>query len=496
MVELLDSIRSCFAWIVGEASGSSYHLSRWIFLRGLGVLYLIAFLSYAVQLRGLIGRDGILPAKDFLESQRFGLSRFKRFRYFPTLFWYHCSDRALLGVCLSGVVGSAFLISGLLGRWEWLLLAGLWATYLSLTVVGQEFFAFQWDVLLLEVGFVSIFYISASPLILFLLWWILFRLVFESGVVKLSCGDRTWRNLTALNYHFYTQPLSTFIGWFFHQLPSWFQKFSTVMVYVLEIGIPFLMFGNWELRWIAFGGILFLQILIFATGNYNFFNLLTILLAFLLLDDRVWSFFLPADGTYGTYMSYGVPQSLLEMTLAAVILIVSTPQMIRSVFPAFRGPRWIHRLESYLMPFRSINSYGLFRHMTTSRYEITVEGSDDGKEWKAYRFKWKPQELKRRPGFVEPHQPRLDWQMWFAALSPFRTNPWFEMFLARLLEGSPPVLRLLAENPFPNRPPKYVRAMLDEYHFTSIREKRKTRDWWRNRPIGAYSPTLALHQTL
>src|SRR6266567_5237495 len=276
--------------------GSTFTLTRWVFLRALGVIYLIAFVSLWVQVKGLIGSHGILPAQQYLHMLRNYVGP-ERYRLAPTVFWLGAGDATLALVCGLGTLCAALLVCDVAPV---VCLVSLWVLYLSLVTVGRDFLAFQWDVLLLEAGFLAIFFApghlvpgrSAAPAVsatvLFLLWWLLFRLAFQSGLVKLTWRDPTWLDLTALDYHFYTQPLPTWTAWYAQQLPAWFKRLAVVVTYVLEMGFPLLILGPRTLRLAACAGVVVLQLLIFATGNYNFFNLLTVALALLLLDDACW----------------------------------------------------------------------------------------------------------------------------------------------------------------------------------------------------------------
>jgi len=481
-----------FLW--GENLGpSTYVVSSWIFLRAVALIYVIAFLSLEVQVKGLIGSHGILPAKDFLEYayQKIGT---QAYTVVPTIFWLQSSDFFLQFVCWSGVVFSVLL---LIGFAQPLMLLLLWMLYLSLSSVCRDFLSFQWDVLLLEIGFLAIFmsplrimsarYSRPTGLILFLQRWLLFRLMFSSGAAKLLSGDPTWRNLTALNYHYETQPLPTWIGWYCSHLPQSFHKASVVMMFVIELLLPFLIFAPRRLRMISFYGMVALQILILLTGNYAFFNLLTIALCFLLLDDAFYS---PKLRERFKIAKLRWPK-IITIPVFIFLLIASVIQMsvtLRSDVMPYSILRWFE----YVEPFRTVNRYGLFAVMTTSRPEIIIEGSDDQIEWKAYEFKYKPGDLKRKPSFVEPHQPRLDWQMWFAALGNYQQNPWFISFCQRLLEGSPDVVSLLAKNPFPSKPPHYLRAMVYQYHFTDLKTKSQQGLWWNRDIQGSYLPVLSL----
>ena len=498
-------------WIWGPHPGPpSYFLTRWLFIRLVGVIYFIAFASLGVQILGLVGSNGILPAAYYLEAihERLGSEAYGRL---PTLAWFGCSDDFLQFLCWGGA-GLSLLVVFRVAPGA--LLFVLWVFYLSLYRVGQTFLSFQWDLLLLETGFLAIFFAPwklrprlhhdprPSPVVRWLLWWLLFRLTFCSGVVKLlddNPTDPTWHKLTALTYHYETQCIPNAIAWYAHQLPEWFQKFSVVAMFVIEIGVPFLIFLPRRPRLLAFVLLVFLQVLIILTGNYNFFNLLTIVLCLSLLDDAFLRRIFPKRMIEASTPKRRRPpiplyQRLITGVVALVILSVSGIWMVET-FRDYRNlPPYMQRILRYSMRFQSINTYGLFRAMTTRRPEIIVEGSNDRQTWKAYEFKWKPGDPKRRPSQVAPHQPRLDWQMWFAALGNVRSsrNQWFMSFMKRLLEGSPEVLALLETNPFPDKPPRYVRAVLYDYHFTDWETRRKEGTWWTRERLGPYAPVLSL----
>jgi len=452
----------------------SFLVSRWIFLRALGLICLAAFISLWFQIKGLIGSSGILPVNSYLQAVQGSIGA-SRFWLCPTVFWFNGSDQALQVVCALGTAAALALTVGVAPIPALIL---IWILYLSLCVGGQDFMWFQWDVLLLETCFLAIFLAppelwpgigkeSVVPtLARWLMWWLLFRLMFESGVVKLTSGDPNWRQLTALNYHYFTQPLPTWIGWYAQHLPAWFQRLSVVVTYIIEMGLPFLIFAGRPFRIVACVGFVFLNVLILLTGNYNFFNLLTIALSLFLLDDAVWHRLLPdvlwrAWGTGAVNHSpIGTLHVVLTVLVAVLFVGVGVLQVWSCLMP--RQPT-VDRLENQLnviRSFRSLNSYGLFRVMTTSRPEIVIEGSNDGRTWKAYEFKDKPGDPHRPPRFVEPHQPRLDWQMWFAALNSFRNERWLQYLLMRLFEGKPDVIGLLRVNPFPHDPPLSPNATL------------------------------------
>jgi lipase maturation factor 1 len=319
----------------------------------------------------------------------------------------------------------------------------------------------------------------------------LFRLMFMSGVVKLTSGDSSWLNLFALHYHYWTQPLPTPLAWWANQLPDWFQASSVVVMFLIELIAPFLLFFPRRLRLIGATSITIFQLLIALTGNYGFFNLLTIILCVLAVDDAVWPKLGRKRIETVTIQGAGWSPKLL-MPITGVVLLFSWPLLWESLFPEADWPPILGTVYTYIERFRSLNSYGLFRVMTTSRPEIVVEGSSDGVNWRPYTFKYKIGDPDVPPPIVAPHQPRLDWQMWFAALSDVQEEPWFTNFLVRLLQGSPPVLRLLKTNPFPGLPPRYIRATLFDYRFTTAGERKKTGAWWSREEKGLYCPVLTL----
>ncbi|TSC58612.1 MAG: hypothetical protein Greene041619_486 [Candidatus Peregrinibacteria bacterium Greene0416_19] len=492
------------SWLTGISGEgtSSFVISRWVFLRALGIIYLIAFVSFWVQAKGLIGSRGILPIQDMMTGLKSGSVSWYQF---PTLFWLSGSDTMIHVVCALGVLSSILLVAGVFPT---LNLFFLWLLYLSLVTAGQDFMSFQWDILLLETGLLALLLAPSAilpglaretmvpPLALFLLWFLLFRLMFESGFVKLVSGDSSWLDMTALRYHYETQPLTTWTAWYMHQLPLWFHWLSTVIMYVIELALPFLFFGTPTMRLIAAAGTAALMILIFLTGNYNFFNLLTVALAFLLLNDAAWRKMLPETvlkfiGESGSLAPLSPWFAFPAAVIGTLLFWIAASGFIGTVIPGGSLPLG-DRLASVLRPFRSVSDYGLFRVMTRTRPEIIVEGSDDGETWKPYAFRWKAGDVTRRPGFAEPHQPRLDWQMWFAALSDYRSESWFQNFLVRLLQGSPDVLALLRSNPFPDHPPRFVRSRLFVYRFTTAEERRQIGAWWQREERGLYSPVMSL----
>jgi predicted DCC family thiol-disulfide oxidoreductase YuxK len=475
---------------------------RWLFLRALGGVYLIAFTSLRRQVLGLYGSRGIEPIGEWLAHLRAGAGR-DAYRLAPSLLWLGSRDRDLVRLCRAGQACSAALMLGVAPR---LMTVATWALYLSFVSVGRDFLSFQWDALLLETGLHAALasgrasaqdpsqpsWISA-----FLMRWLLFRLQFQSGLVKLQSRDPTWRRCTACAYHYETQPLPTRLGWYAFHLPRPVQVISTAAALGIELGAPFLVFAPRRLRKVGFSTMAGLQVLIAASGNYAFFNLLTVVLALWALDDESFERLPRAhriDRRERMPSAWiRIAARLVHRTFAGLLAATSAVTFIERVSDRPLG-KPMARLSRIIDPFRSINSYGLFAVMTTTRPEIVIEGSNDRREWREYLFRYKPSRLEDAPRFVAPHQPRLDWQMWFAALG--RPPRWFPVLLARLLEGSPDVLNLLGRNPFSERPPRYVRAVLYEYRMTDLETKKRTGAWWQRKLIGTYFPACTLGEAV
>jgi predicted DCC family thiol-disulfide oxidoreductase YuxK len=479
----------------------SYLLTRWLFLRSLALVYLVAFVSLWVQVDGLIGSQGILPVKRYLDLVREQVGA-RGYWVVPTLTWLDSSDGALHLLCGGGVLLAALLFFGVTPR---LCLLGLWAAYLSLAHAGQVFLSFQWDTLLLETGFLAIFFAPGNLLpglrrekppswaFLWVLRWLLFKLMFASGLVKLWSGDETWWDLTALEYHYWTTCLPTWTGWHVHQLPALLHRSSVAIMFVIELAIPFLIFCPRRLRLASFYPLVALQLGIIATGNYGFFNLNTIVLCLLVLDDSVLRRHLPArwsEGLTGRPRRRGNLRRRLAATVAVLLFLLSLSVVTARFLGRDFLPAPVLQVQSWVRPFRSVNNYGLFANMTTHRREIILEGSNDGRAWEPYEFRWKPGDPARRPAFVQPHMPRLDWQMWFAALGDYRRNPWLIRCMQQILADSPAVLGLLAENPFPDAPPRYLRAVVYDYRFTDGAARKAEGTWWQREPRGLYAPVL------
>ncbi len=486
----------------GDVRPPTYAKSTWLFLRLLGLIYLIAFASFALQLDGLIGVKGILPASDFFKAAGDFLGP-QAFWQLPTLCWWMHGDTALHLLSWGGVVAALLLVIGVAPL---PCLVFLWADYLSLTLAGQIFYQYQWDILLLETGFLAIL---AAPLSFcparaanppriahFLLIWLLFRVMFSSGVVKLTSGDAAWSEGFALNYHYFTQPLPTPLAWFLHQLPEGFQKASLVGMFGLELIFPFLLFCPRRLRLLGVAGLALLQVLIALTGNYGFFNLLTLALCLLAVDDVVlqqWGrFFWRGISHPETVRPARFLYRAVRLPLAAALFLLSLVPLLATFRRPLPVPDALVEAYQVVAPFRSINGYGLFAVMTRERREIIIEGSQDGVRWLPYVFRYQPGPLHRSPPWVAPFMPRLDWQMWFAALGTIEQNPWFPRLLERLLQGTPEVLELLDYDPFDGQRPRFIRAVSADYRFTNFAECKATGNWWKASPAPPYCPILSL----
>jgi hypothetical protein len=487
-----------------------FSLGTSLFLRVLAAIHLIAFASLWTQLAGLIGPHGILPASNLLRAahEQLGSAAYPRL---PTLCWLFGADTFLTVLCAAGIGFALLLFAGIAPA---LCLAALWACYLSLVNVGQEFLGFQWDALLLETTLLAIWIapwtLGARPppvapaslqpprVARWLLAWLLFRLMFLSGIVKLTSGDSTWRDLSALAFHFETQPLPTPLAVWAHHLSASLQRAACAGMFAIELLAPFFVFGPRSIRHNAALLLLTLQLAIALTGNYTFFNLLTAALCLPLLDDAWWRRLpLLRANAQCNLIGYTVPPPARwrRWSLAGFAALVFAYTSLLALPSIFRGatlPRWFGPIVSVVAPFNSFNNYGLFAVMTTTRPELVIEGSDDAREWRAYELPHKPGDLARRPDFVAPHQPRLDWQLWFAALSPPEQNRWMLPLCEHLLRGTPDVLALFAHNPFPARPPRFIRVVRYDYHFTNAAERARTGRWWRRTPLDYYIPAVSL----
>ncbi|MCX2968418.1 MULTISPECIES: lipase maturation factor family protein [Streptomyces] len=461
-----------------------YGVARLVFQRGLAVVYLVAFVSAALQFRALIGSRGMTPAADFV--------RRVPFRAAPSLFQWRYSDRLFAAVAFGGAALAAALAAGLgdvVPLWAavplWLL---PWALYLSIVNVGQAWYGFGWETLLLEAGFLAAFLGNgtvAPPLpVLLLLRWLLFRVEFGAGLIKWR-GDRCWRDLTCLDYHHETQPMPGPLSWFFHHLPRPLHRVEAAANHVAQLALPVLLFAPQPVATWAAAGIVVTQLWLVLSGNFSWLNWLTILLAVAAVDfSRL--------GLASAPPAYGPTPPWFAVLVAALTVLVAvlSYRPVRNLL----SPR--QRMNRSFDAYHLVNAYGAFGSVTRLRHEVVIEGTADERitqdtVWHEYGFRGKPGDVRRLPRPYAPYHLRLDWLMWFAALSPAYARPWFTALLERLLTGDRDTVRLLRHDPFPDGGPAHVRARLYRYRFTTWRELRATGAWWHRELVGPYSPTLS-----
>jgi predicted DCC family thiol-disulfide oxidoreductase YuxK len=462
-------------------------LARFLFLRLFGAILLSAFVSLAVQILGLVGDQGLLPVAPYLAAahQGWGASAYWRL---PTLFWVNASDTALLGATILGAICGALVLVNCLVRPA---LSLAFVLYLSLVYAGQVFTNYQWDQLLLETDFLAIFLTAGSPILIFLFRFLAFRFLFLAGATKLLSGDPTWQNLTALDTHFWTQPLPAPLAWPASLLPEPILHAGSGGALILEVILAFMIFLPRRPRMLFAWGVLIFQLMIIATGNFNFFNLLTMLLCLLLFDDQALRKLTPAR--FLAFIEHHRPRAgRVATVLAVLVALITVPVGLDRLWQPFAHKHLpiVGALTDAITPFQIVNPYGLFITTTTTRPEIVIEGSDDGHEWRDYVLRDYPGPLTRAPSWNIPHQPRLDWQMWFASYGSAAENPWFISLMRALLEGRAPVLALIGPNPFPAHPPHYLRATLYDYRFAP--PALWPHHWWTRREAGLYFPQVTL----
>lgn len=481
---------SLFLW-GREHEPPRYDFIAWLFLRLLGVIFFSAFVSFGVQALGLIGSQGILPVSELADaaSQQLGIISYW---LLPMVFWINSSDFAIQATCWGGALLSLLLIFNIYPRAS---LLCLYILYLSLCSAGQIFMSFQWDMYLLETGIIAIFLLCYRTTGIWLLRWLLFRFMFGGGIVKILSGDPAWRDFSALSYYFMTEPLPTPLAWYADHLPEAILKACTASALFIELVMPFFIFFPRKLRFISGFCILSLQSLILITGNYNFFNLLTLLLCLTLFDDAAIKKIIPHR--FIEFLSQRkkiISPNKFIASLTGIFVVISVYVSVVQLYFRLGGtaPTPIMWSVDAVAPLRMVNLYGPFAVITKTRMEIIIEGSDDGLIWREYSFRYKPGDVNRRPPWNIPHQPRLDWQMWFAALGTVNDNQWFLRVLQRILENSPTVLGLLENNPFPHVAPRYMRALFYKYDFTTPEEGKATGAWWKRDFDSMYVPSVHL----
>ena len=468
-----------------------YRLVAWLFLRLLGLVYVAAFVSLAVQIQALAGAEGIHPIGEQLARARelYGALRFVQY---PSLFWLNAGDIALLAVAWGGALLGLALF---LGRDDRVLLIVTYVCYLSLYHAGQRFTSFQWDYLLLETGFLAILLPGGPKLVVWLFRWVLFKLRFLSGLAKVLSGDEAWRHLTALNHYFETQPLPHAGAWYAHQLPDWLLRVGTAGTLFVELVVPFFFLLPRRFRHMGAWITILWQLLIIATSNHNFINLLTILLCLFLFDDRSLARVLPerlaAWAIAHSPLSSQPRRPVAAVTLVVALVVVpaslvSAAEMVwRKPIPTLSG--WL----DYLEPYRVANRYHIFPTIDTERLSVQVEASRDGHDWVPLDWRYAPDDPAAMTPFIVPHQPRLDWQLWFVPKAPPFLDD-FGAFLDRLLDGSPSVTRLLAKPPFADEPPTMLRVRVYRYRFATPSEHAEQGVWWVREDLGPFWPLPAL----
>jgi lipase maturation factor 1 len=540
---------SVVRWLFdGYRAPSGRLIPRWIFLRALAAIYFSAFYSLLFQVKGLIGPKGILPAQQYLTAvgEQIGVTRYW---FAPSLYWISTSSAALMAFTW---IGLAAAVAAFLNLWPRLSFLICFTCFLSFVAASSVFSSYQSDGMLLEAGFLSLFFAPRgflpgwgaddppSRASQFLLQWEWFRIYFASGMVKLLSGDMEWRNFTAMDEYYQNGPLPTWIGWYAEHLPHWFHAATVGGTLALELGLVFMMFFPRRVRLICFFIVTPWEIGVILTANYTFLNYLVLSLGFLLLDDKFLLRLVPPRWRPGEkevqptepvhIQSAQEEQPLSILTVGDVAQIGSESNADKSgsrrggLVKRFGFYWWTVSLAfsvvmltwvfydttaemiglplrklpvpvgpiAALDPFRIANQYGLFAVMTRGRYEIEFQGSDDGQNWTAYPFCNKPQAINEAPRIYAPYQPRFDWNLWFASLGGWRQNDIVPLTEERLLLGSPDVLSLFRSDPFPQIPPRYVRAVMWQYWFTSIDEKRRTGHWWRRQYLGLYAPELTV----
>ncbi len=459
---------------------------RDLFLRGLGLVFVVAFASLGHQVSVLYGSTGLLPACDFV-----GVTSWPNA---PSLFRLVCDDRMLHAGVWAGALLGVALVAGVAPR---VCLAALWALYLSYVTIGQDFLSFQWDNLLVESGFFALFVAPGGlrlrgappphPAGVFLMLWLLVRLHVESGAAKLLLGDPTWRDLTAMSTYYETAPLPTWLGWWAHQMPMWAHKACALFTYVVELALPLCAFGPRLLRLPALAGMVAMQVSVIATANYGFFNYLSLLLCLWMLDDADL-----ARLGWRTPVEPRAPHPVADAAAVATAALL-VPLSIVPFLPFLHPPDTLSRVlipvRRVLDTTRTINAYHLFASMTLVRREVVIEGSDDGATWRPYEFRWKPGDPQRAPAFVAPHQPRVDFQLWFLLLGHRHGDRYFQTLLVRLLTDPPVVASLFSDDPFPTTPPRRLRIAFYRYRFTDRATRAATGAWW-TRDLEGYSRVL------
>jgi hypothetical protein len=471
-------------------------IARLLIQRGMAAIYLVAFLAVVRQFKPLLGENGLLPVPVYLQHTTW--------RESPSLFRWHYSDRLLDIVAWTGLILSIFALAGLTEAGSlWLSIAAwllLYILYLSITNVGQKFFGFGWESMLLEAGFFTAFlgpsHIQPTVIPIVILRWMLFRTELGAGLIKLR-HDPCWRNLTCLYYHYETQPLPNPLSWYFHRIPAPMHRLSALVSHIIQVIVPFALFAPQPVASIAGALIIFHQLVLIVSGNYSWLNWLTVVLGLSAFDDRILSFAIPLHTPSLAARPLGFDVILYLLAAFTVAL---------SIQPALNLISRSQLMNYNYNPFHLVGAYGAFGQVGRERYEIVIEGTSDrvitaDTRWREYSFKAKPGDPKRTPPQVAPYHLRLDWLIWFLPFSVVVTgngirvpgySRWFFNFIHRLLTADLALLRLMGNNPFPEHPPAFIRALFYQYRFTTPEEKRQTGEWWNRRLLGTYFPPMSL----
>jgi hypothetical protein len=490
---LLRAMRGHF----GDGPQPTYWLTRFVYLRAIGFIYCVAFLILHEQMLPLFGSHGLLPAQAFMDN----VHEYSTFWRLPGLFWFGASDRALSWAADLGLLLSILVLCGLENAF---VMAALWALYLSFVHVGQVWYGYGWETLLLEAGFLSIFLCpctrvlplrdpsAAALLVIYMQRWLLFRLMLGAGLIKLR-GDPCWRDLTCLAYHYETQPNPHPLSWLLHQAPLWFHRAGTAFNHFVELIVPAFLLGRRSSRQLAGLFVIAFQTMLILSGNLSFLNWLTIAVALVCFDDAFWGRLLPRHIVQRAQRleaarSPNRARDWVAIGLAVLVLVLSISPVMNMLSPH-------QRMNTSFEPLHLVNSYGAFGSVGKQRDEVILEGTPDarpgpGAHWRAYEFKCKPGDVKRRPCWITPYHYRLDWQMWFAALSNYEQEPWIVHLVYKLLHNDAGVLSLMANRPFPHAPPRFIRAERYRYRFTRIGQMNGA--YWQRERLAAYLPPLSL----
>lgn len=460
-------------------------VARLLLERSIAIICLIAFIVALNQFKPLLGERGLLPVPLFVKQVPFSET--------PSIFFWFPRDIAFTIAAWIGIVLSCLVIAGVSSRHTWLSVA-VWFTiyvlYLSFVNVGQTFYGFGWESILLECCFFAMF-LGGSRVIpqqipIWMFRWLLFRIMFGAGLIKLR-GDPCWRDLTCLNYFYETQPMPNPVSWFYHWAPQWVNKGGVLFNHFAELIVPFFYFLPQPIAGIAGIITIIFQLFIISSGNLSWLNWMTLFLAFSTLDAKFLSFL---SWRAPAMHAPGLPIAATNIALAVIVAIMSVPVVVNML-----SARQI--MNTSFNSFHLVGTYGAFGSITRPRYEVIIQGTDDAAltpatQWREYEFKAKPGDINRMPPQIAPYHLRIDWLMWFAAMSSYQNYPWFVNLVAKLLQGDPAVLSLLRTNPFPNKPPRYIRALQYEYHFTTPQERKQTGAWWKRSLTGEYFPIVSL----